>query len=165
MGNWRAGYIERCPSGSGRRETVSVHDSTVKLTPWSLKSPLVRALWRKPAGSWRLRRTGRKICRCGQMERTIWPSTEKRKAFVPVLSIHPACCFRRKERICPGGASHASSSSPARQPVLSNRMKEEDATMPPRPCMRSRTGKQRRAKEWQHPIWLQKNTEGIENEL
>ena len=53
------------------------------------------------------------ICRCGQMERTIWPSTEKRKAFVPVLSIHPACCFRRKERICPGGASHASSSSPA----------------------------------------------------
>ena len=32
-------------------------------------------------------------------------------------------------------------------------------------CMRSRTGKQRRAKEWQHPIWLQKNTEGIENEL
>ena len=67
MGNWRAGYIERCPSGSGRRETVSVHDSTIKLTPWSLKSPLVKALWKKPVGSWQLRQIGRKICLCGRM--------------------------------------------------------------------------------------------------
>nr|DAZ84766.1 MAG TPA: hypothetical protein [Caudoviricetes sp.] len=37
--------------------------------------------------------------------------------------------------------------------------------MPLRRRMKSLAGKQRRAREWQHPIWLQKNTEGIENEL
>ena len=68
MGNWRAGYIERCPSGSGRRETVSVHDSTVKLTPWSLKCPSVMDLWRKPVGLWRLHQNGQMICRCGQTD-------------------------------------------------------------------------------------------------
>lgn len=81
MGNWRAGYIERCPSGSGRRETVSVHDSTVKLTPLSWRCQMAKAPWRMPARLWVSLRHGLRIFLSGQTVMSA-PTIERTKSYL-----------------------------------------------------------------------------------